>query len=128
MPPSREALPDRSTPVDPMTTATAEMFLRQRDEYRRAWMARGRELNELYDALAAVVEESAPGMDPVADLKALGAQRDRLRYDALTVYGIVYEQLTAGVVDDHERIMRATNELAEAGRRFARAADEGQAS
>jgi hypothetical protein len=52
------------------------------------------------------------------------AERDQLRYDAMTVYGIVYEQLTAGVVDDHGRIMRATNELAEAGRRFAGPSDD----
>ena len=41
-----------------------------------------------------------------------------LRDEALTIYGIVYAQLTAGVVDDHDRIMRAGAELEEAARRM----------
>lgn len=73
------SLSDQGDADDPMTTATAEMFMRQRDEYRRGWMARGREVNEIYDALTEAVREPACGFDPVADLKALGAERDRLR-------------------------------------------------
>jgi hypothetical protein len=58
-----ESLSDRSVLGDPM----------------EAWKARGRELNAIYDTLAEVVCECAPGFDPVADVKALGAERDRLR-------------------------------------------------
>lgn len=74
-----------------------------------AWKERGRELNELYDALVAVVDEPAPGMDPVADLKALGAQRDRLRAenkrlrDANRLSGVLRDHYLAGIVCDHER-------------------------
>lgn len=53
-----------------------------------------------------------------AEVERLRAELATVKADAMDVYGIVYGQLTAGIVDDHERIMRATNELAEAGRRM----------
>lgn len=80
---------DCGKPVDQVGFVRADLYLeirgrleRGRDDAMTAWKSRGRELNEIYDALTAVVEESVPDMDPVADLKALGAQRDRLRAES----------------------------------------------
>lgn len=47
-------------------------------DYRAAWLRRGIELNAIYDALTAAVGRS-PNGDPVEDLNALAAERDRYR-------------------------------------------------
>lgn len=52
----------------------------------------------------------------------LRAEVEALKAEALDVCGITYGMLTAGIVDDHDRIMRAANELAEFGRRLTGAA------
>lgn len=57
-----------------------------------------------------------------ADRDRLRAEVEALKAEALDVCGITYGLLTAGVVDDHDRIMRAANELAEFGRRLTGAA------
>lgn len=62
-----------------------------------AWKARGRELNELYDALTEVVRQPAPGLDPVADLKALGAERDELVVEVERLRRMLRELHAAGV-------------------------------
>jgi hypothetical protein len=87
----RDVLSDHSALADPM----------------EAWKARGRELNEIYDALTEVVREPAPGFDPVADLKALGAERDRLR-SAIEEY-VLWEPGRRGHAAAHRRLREALN-------------------
>lgn len=52
------------------------------------------------------------------EIERLRAESEALKAEALEVCGITYGMLTAGIVDDHDRIMRACNELAEFGRRL----------
>lgn len=64
----------------------------------------------------ASAEAERDGLRPqVAELEA---ELEALKAEALDVCGITYGMLTAGIVDDHDRIMRACNELAEFGRRL----------
>jgi hypothetical protein len=58
-----------------------EEALRQHEEaeqWRDAWRARGRELNELFDVLALAVDGSST-LDPIADLALLGASHAALK-------------------------------------------------
>lgn len=70
------------------------------------------ERDEERDELVEALERATKRVD------ALEAEMQALKGETLDVYGIAYSQLTAGIVDDHDRIMRATNELAEAARRL----------
>lgn len=72
---------------------------------------------------AGLVEDAIAYLrEPVAETDALVAEIEALKAEALDVCGITYGMLTAGIVDDHDRIMRAANELAEFGRRLTGAA------
>lgn len=78
------------------------------DRYREGWLSRGRDLNELYDALTEVFGIDKSQGDPVADIRALGAQRDDLR-EALEWVKQNYESTLAGrsVRDADECLLRA---------------------
>jgi hypothetical protein len=52
------------------------------------------------------------------EVARLRAENEALKAEALDVCSDTYRMLTAGIVDDHDRIMRACNELAEFGRRL----------
>lgn len=52
------------------------LAMRENDRLRQAWKARGRELNDIYEALMLVVGEPE---DPVEDIRRLGAEVARLR-------------------------------------------------
>lgn len=52
------------------------------------------------------------------DHARLRAENEALKAEAMDVCSDTYRMLTAGVVNDHDRIMRACNELAEFGRRL----------
>lgn len=62
--------------------------------YRDGWLLRGRQLNDIYDALTFVVGRS-PNGDPIEDIKALGAERDRLREE---VAYLQTQVMSAGVI------------------------------
>lgn len=102
-----------SAPYRAVTTETTKPPLLS--NAMEAWKARGRELNEIYDALTAVVEEPAPGMDPVADLKALGAQRDRLRAEGegLRESLRVGRDMYVTVCEKNDRLMKALESIAD---------------
>ena len=57
------------------TEEKLEKALADRDRFRDGWMARGRELNELYDVINEVAGDQGFN-DPAADLRALRADRD----------------------------------------------------
>lgn len=54
------------------------------DLVREAWLSRGRELNDLYDEIASLIDfDSSPDpnttMDPLADLRLIGMELRKLR-------------------------------------------------
>lgn len=111
-------------PAEHVGFVRADLFLQIRGRLDRrihdldqSWKARGRELNEIYDALTAAVDEPTPGMDPVRDLRALGAQRDRLRAENETLK----EEQVAFVRDlektqtENERLRESLNRIARQG-------------
>jgi hypothetical protein len=57
------------------TEEKLEKALADRDRFRDGWLARGRELNELYDVINEVAGDQG-FRDPIADLRALRTDRD----------------------------------------------------
>jgi hypothetical protein len=69
--------------------------LADRDRFRDGWLARGRELNALFDVINEVAGDQH-SMDPAEDLRLLRAERDALEAELVKTQDSLAQWMEAG--------------------------------